>query len=100
MLPPLRQASLKWSQAWVWNVLWFQSEFRLRWVQRAVVHVLLKEHCMHMAEDLAATGARARSLNEKTYKPALATIERILPASSLSSSSPATRATYPVQTSK
>ena len=57
--PPLQQASLKQSQAWVQNALWFRSEFRLRRVQRAIVHVLLEEHCMHMAEDLSMTGARA-----------------------------------------
>ena len=64
--PPLRQASLKRSQVWVRNASWGRSEFRLRWAQRAVVHSLLEKHCVHMAEDLAATHARARSLNEKT----------------------------------
>ena len=60
--------------------MWFQSEFRLRWVQWAVMHALLEEHCAHMAEDLAVTGAHVRSLNEKTYKPVLVTVEWILPA--------------------
>ena len=64
------------------------------------MHVLLEEHCAHMAEDLATTGARAWSLNEKTYKPALATMEQIPPTSSLSRSSPATQAMYPARTSK
>ena len=62
------------------------------------MHALLKEHCMHMAEDLATTGVRTRSLNKKMYKPALVTMERILPTSSLSSSLLATWATYPVLT--
>ena len=59
--------------------MWFWSKFRLRQAQWAVMHALLEEHCAHMAEDLAMTGAHARSLNEKTYKPALATVEQILP---------------------
>ena len=80
--------------------MWFQSEFRLRQAQWAVVHALLKEHCAHMAEDLAATGARVWSLNKKTYKLALVTVEQILPTSLLSSSLQATQATYPAWTSK
>ena len=76
---PLQQASLKQSQVWVWNVLWFWSKFRLRWAQRAIMHVLLEEHCTYMVEDLAMTGACTWSLNEKMYKLVLATVERILP---------------------